>query len=161
MDDVGALGAGGHYANLLEEVGGPSLEGVGVAFGIERLAYIIKSQMEQSGIHFGLDFYLIGMTDEIIQKNFVLADMLREAGFSGEMNYATKSMGSLFKSATRKGAKFAIIVGEDEIAQKEVAIKNLKSQEQTMVKLEDLENVLHSMIDKYYADINAVRSEEE
>ena len=161
MDDVGALGAGGHYANLLAEVGGPSLEGVGVAFGIERLAYIIKSQMGQNGIHFGLDFYLMGMTDDIIQKNFVLADMLREGGFSGEMNYSTKSMGAMFKAATRKGAKFAIIVGEDEIARKEVAIKNLKSQEQTMVKLEDLENVLHSMIDKYYADMNAAPSEEE
>ena len=76
------------------------------------------------------------------------------------MNYATKSMGALFKTATRKGAKFAIIVGDDEIARKEVAIKNLKSQEQTMVKLEDLENVLHSMIDKYYADLNAAREEE-
>ena len=161
IDDVGALGAGGHYANLLAEVGGPSLEGVGVAFGIERLAYIIKSQMQENGIHFGLDFYLIGMTDEIIQKNFVLADMLREGGFSGEMNYATKSMGSLFKSATRKGAKFAIIVGDDEVARKEVAVKNLKTQEQTMVKLEDLENVLHSMIDKYYADLNAAHNEEE
>ena len=161
MDDVGALGAGGHYANLLAEVGGPSLEGVGVAFGIERLAYIIKSQMGQNGVHFGLDFYLMGMTDDIIQKNFVLADMLRERGFSGEMNYSTKSMGAMFKAATRKGAKFAIIVGEDEIARKEVAIKNLKSQEQTMVKLEDLENVLHSMIDKYYADLNAAHNEEE
>ena len=152
MDDVGALGAGGHYANLLAEVGGPSLEGVGVAFGIERLAYIVKSQMEFDGIHLGLDFYLMGMTDEIIQNNFVLADMLREAGFSGEMNYATKSMGALFKVASRKGAKFAIIVGEDEVAKKEVAVKNMKTQEQTLVKLEDLENVLHSMIDKFYAD---------
>ena len=152
MDDVGALGAGGHYANLLAEVGGPSLEGVGVAFGIERLAYIVKSQMEFDGIHLGLDFYLMGMTDEIIQNNFVLADMLREAGFSGEMNYVTKSMGALFKVASRKGAKFAIIVGEDEVAKKEVAVKNMKTQEQTLVKLEDLENVLHSMIDKFYAD---------
>ena len=161
MDDVGALGAGGHYANLLKEVGGPSLEGVGVAFGIERLAYIVKSQMGQNGVHFGLDFYLMGMTDDIIQKNFVLADMLREGGFSGEMNYSTKSMGAMFKTASRKGAKFAIIVGEDEIAKKEVAIKNLKTQEQTMVKLEDLENVLHSMIDKFYADINTAPNEEE
>ena len=117
--------------------------------------------MGQNGVHFGLDFYLMGMTDDIIQKNFVLADMLREGGFSGEMNYSTKSMGAMFKTASRKGAKFAIIVGEDEIAKKEVAIKNLKTQEQTMVKLEDLENVLHSMIDKFYADINTAPNEEE
>ena len=161
MDDVGALGAGGHYANLLEEVGGPSLEGVGVAFGIERLAYIVKSIMHFDGLRAGLDFYVMGMSDEIIEKNFVLADMLREAGFSGEMNYATKSMGSLFKVADRKGAKFAIIVGEDEVAHKEVAVKNMKTQEQTLVKLEDLENVLHSMINKFYADIEPINGEEE
>ena len=109
----------------------------------------------------GLDFYLMGMTDEIIKKNYVLADMLREAGFSGEMNYATKSMGSLFKVANRKGAKFAIIVGEDEVAKKEVAVKNMKTQEQTLVKLEDLENVLHSLINKFYADVEASHAEEE
>ena len=161
LDDVGALGAGGHYANLLEEVGGPSLEGVGVAFGIERLAYIVKSQLPYDGINIGLDFYLMGMSDEIIEKNFVLADMLREAGFSGEMNYATKSMGSLFKTANRKGTKFALIIGDDEVARKEVAVKNLKTQEQTMVKLEDLENVLHSMIEKFYADIEPITAGKE
>ena len=161
IDDVGALGAGGHYANLLAEVGGPSLEGVGVAFGIERLSYIIKSVLKINGIKLGLDFYLMGMTDEIIQKNYSLADMLRSGGFCGEMNYSVKSLGSLFKVADRKGAKFAIIVGEDEIANKEVAVKNMKSQEQTLVKLEDLENVLHSMLNKLYADEEALRAEEE
>ena len=159
IDDVGALGAGGHYANLLAEVGGPSLEGVGVAFGIERLAYIVESLMKFDGLHVGLDFYLMGMTDEIIEKNYVLADMLREAGFTGEMNYSTKSMGSLFKLANRKGTKFAIIVGEDEMAKKEVAVKNLHTAEQTLVKLEDLENVLHSMLNKFYADVNVSNTE--
>ena len=103
----------------------------------------------------------MGMTDDIIEQNFVLADLLRGSGFVVEMNYVTKSMGALFKAANRKNAKFAIIVGEDEIARKEVAIKKLKTQEQTMVKLEDLENVLHSMIDKFYADMNTAPSEEE
>ena len=153
IDDVGALGAGGHYANLLAEVGGPAHEGVGLAMGIERLAYIVKSTLNID-TSYGPDFYLMGMNDEIIEENFVLADMLRGAGFSVEMNYATKSMGALFKCANRKGAKFALIVGEDEVAHKEVAVKNLKTQEQTMVKLEDLENILHQLLNKYYSDIN-------
>ena len=103
----------------------------------------------------------MGMNDDIIEKNFVLADMLREAGFSGEMNYVSKSMGSLFKTANRKGTKFALIIGEDEVARKEVAVKNLKTQEQTMVKLEDLENVLHSLIDKFYADVEPITAGKE
>ena len=150
VDNIGALGAGGHYANLLAEVGGPSLEGIGLAFGIERLAYVVKT-IHNLDTNFGVDVYLMGMNDEIIKKNFALADMLRGSGFSVESNYEVKSMGSLFKTANRKRAKFAIIVGEDEIAKKEVAVKNLKTQEQTLVKLEDLENVLHSLINAYFA----------
>ncbi len=150
VDNIGALGAGGHYANLLAEVGGPSYEGIGLAFGIERLAYVIKT-VHEFDTNFGIDVYLMGMNDSIIEKNFALADMLRGSGFSVESNYEVKSMGSLFKTANRKKAKFAIIVGEDEVAKKEVAVKNLKTQEQTLVKLEDLENVLHSLLNAYYA----------
>lgn len=151
VDNVGALGGGGHYANLLAEVGGPKEEGIGLAMGIERLAYIVKTTLNPY-LRAGTDVYLMGMTDDIIEQNFVLADILRSHGFVVEMNYATKSMGALFKAANRKLTKFAIIIGEDEFNKKEVSIKNLKTQEQTLVKLEDLENVLHSMLNKYYAD---------
>ena len=160
IENVGALGGGGHYANLLEEVGGPPLEGVGLAFGIERLAYIVKAVLKLN-TGFGPDFYLMGMNDEIIEQNFVLADMIRSNGFSVEMNYATKSMGSLFKTASKKGAKFAIIVGENEVANKEVAVKNLKTQTQTLVKLDELDSVLHSLIEKYYSDIELTSGEEQ
>ena len=159
VENVGALGGGGHYANLLAEIGGPNEEGIGLAFGIERLAYIIKTVLNPD-TSLNPDVYLMGMTDEIIQQNFVLADLLRGNAFSVEMNYSTKSMSSLFKTASRKGAKFAIIVGEDEMAKKEVAIKNLKTQEQTLVKLEDLDNVLHTLLNKYYADRDAEEAAE-
>ena len=160
VDNVGALGGGGHYANLLAEVGGPSLEGIGLAMGIERLAYIVKTVVKPNNKS-SIDFYMMGMTDEIIEKNFALADMLRAAGFVVESNYATKSMGALFKTANRKNAKFAIIIGEDEIAKGEVAVKNLKTQQQTLVKLEDLENVLDSLLNKYIADEIKIDGEEE
>lgn len=151
VDNVGALGGGGHYANLLAEVGGPHYEGIGLAMGIERLAYIVKTVVNPN-TNLGCDFYLMGMSDEIIEKNFVLADLLRGSGFIIETNYEVKSISSLIKTALRKNSKFAIIVGEDEIAKKEVTVKNLKTQDQTFVKLEDLENVLHTLINQYYAD---------
>lgn len=160
LDNVGALGGGGHYANLLAEIGGPNEEGIGLAMGIERLAYIIRNVINPN-TSMTPDVYLMGMTDEIIQQNFVLADLLRTNGYFVEMNYATKSMGSLFKTANRKHAKFAIIVGEDEMAKKEVAIKNLKTQEQTLVKLVDLDNVLQTLLSKYFADEETDTKKEE
>lgn len=158
--DIGALGGGGHYANLLKEVGGPDLEGIGLAMGIERLAYVVGKNLQENELN-GPDFYLMGMTDEIIEKNFALAEILRSTGLVIESNYAVKSISSLIKVALRKKAKFAIIIGEDEINKKEVTVKNLKTQDQTLVKFEDLESVLHSLLNEYISKIVDMRDEEE
>lgn len=149
MQDVGALGGGGHYSHLLHEVGGPEMEGIGLAMGIERLAYVSKDTLNAHLELNGPDFYVMGMTDEIIERNFSLAEILRTQGFIVETNYQVKSMSSLIKTALKKRAKFALIIGEDEIEKEQVTVKNLKTQEQTTVALKDLETVLHSMINEF------------
>ena len=136
------------------------MEGIGLAMGIERLAYIVKTVVDPK-LPTGIDLYVMGMTEDIVAKNFTLADMLRSSGFVVETNYAVKSMPALLKTALRKNAKFAIIIGEDEIAKKEVAVKNLKTQDQTYVKLEDLENVLHTLFNEYYANEMKLEGKEE
>ena len=148
LDDVGALGGGGHYAKLLKEVGGPDLEGVGLAFGIERLAYVF-SHVNKGDYLFGPDFYLIGMNQEIIDKNFSLADMIREKGFVVEANYEVKSMKSLLKTAVKRNSKFAIIIGEEEIEKGRLNVKNLRTQEQTSVELDGFLNTLESLLTEY------------
>lgn len=159
LDNVGALGGGGHYAHLLKEVGGPDLEGVGLAFGIERLTYVY-SHVAKDDFRYGPDFYLIGMNQDIIDKNFSLGELLRSNGFVVDANYETKSMKSLLKLAVRKNAKFAIIVGEEEIEKNQVNVKNLKTQEQTTIGMDDLIRVLQSMLNEYYSDYELEDGEE-
>lgn len=151
LDNVGALGGGGHYANLLKEIGGPDLEGVGLAFGIERLAYVYSHTTKES-FKYGPDLYVMGMSQEIIDKNFSLCELLRSNGFVVETNYEVRSMKSLLKTAVRKNAKFALIIGEDEVLKGQVTVKNLKTQEQTSIKLDDMIRVLTTMINEYRAD---------
>ena len=158
--DVGALGGGGHYANLLAEVGGPQMEGIGLAMGVERLAYVVSQTIKENPLN-GPDFYLMGMTDEIIAKNFALAELLRSSGLVIDLNYQIKSISALIKTALRKKAKFAIIIGEDEMTKKEVTIKNLATQEQTLVKFDDLETVLHSLLNEYISKLAKFDEEEE
>ncbi|MBQ0008948.1 MAG: histidine--tRNA ligase [Firmicutes bacterium] len=158
--DVGALGGGGHYANLLAEVGGPQMEGIGLAMGIERLAYVVSQTLKENPLN-GPDFYIMGMTDDIIAKNFALAELLRSTGLVIDSNYQVKSISSLIKTALRKKAKFAIIIGEDEMEKKEVTVKNLATQDQTLVKFDDLETVLHSLINEYISKIAKLDDEEE
>ena len=145
LDNVGALGGGGHYAKLLKEIGGPDLEGVGLAFGIERLAYVY-SHVTKQNYKLGPDLYLIGMNQEIIDKNFSLAEILRSNGFVVDTNYEVKSLKSLLKTAVKKNARFALILGEEEVLKGQVTVKNLKTQEQTSIGLDDLVRVLQTMV---------------
>ena len=148
LDNVGALGGGGHYAKLLHELGGPDLEGVGLAFGIERLAYVF-SHATKANFKYGPDIYLMGMNQEIVDKNFSLGELLRSNGFVVDQNYEVKSMKSLLKCAVKKNSRFAIIIGEDELAHNRATVKNLKSQEQTSVEMDDLVRVLGDMLNEY------------
>ncbi|HBF68347.1 MAG TPA: histidine--tRNA ligase [Firmicutes bacterium] len=148
-DEIGALGGGGHYKNLLKEIGGPDLEGVGLSFGEERLYYVIKKILGDDIPSNGLDYYVMGMTEEAINTNFDLKDKIRSLGLSADGNNEIKSFKALFKIATRKKAKFAIIIGDDELKDKKLTVKNLKSQEQTTISLEDAERMLPSMIEEY------------
>ena len=150
---IGAIGGGGHYKNLLKELGGPDLEGVGLSFGIERLVYVFSKVHNKTGLSFGPDLYLMGMSPAIIESNFSLCDILRTSGFSVEMNYEVKSFKSLFKIADRKHAKFALIIGDDELKNKQVTVKNLLTQEQSQVSMEDLIKVLPSMLDDYMNEL--------
>ena len=149
--DVGAIGGGGHYGHLLKEVGGPELEGIGMAMGLERLHYVVSdlvtSQVEQSPyLISGPDVYLMGTTEFIIEENFHLADKLRSHGFNVEMNYEVKSLKSLFKTANKKHAKFSVIVGEDEFTKGVVSIKNMLSEEQTTCKVGETTKVLEDLM---------------
>ena len=148
--DVGAIGGGGHYAHLLKEVGGPDLEGIGMAMGLERLHYVVKDLAPQSFYSYhGPDVFLMGTSEFLIEENFSLADNLRSAGFATEMNYEVKSLKSLFKLASKKNARFSIIIGEDEFTKGIVSIKNMESGEQTTCKIGELTNTLEDLMKEY------------
>ena len=88
----------------------------------------------------------MGMSQEIIDKNFSLAELLRSNGFSVDTNYEVKSLKSLLKTAVKKNARFALIMGENEVLSGQVTVKNLKTQEQTSIKLDDMVRVLKDMV---------------
>lgn len=139
---LGAVGAGGHYDNLLREVGGPQLSSVGLAFGVERLNLLLKEINPEEYAKVELDAYLICLGKENLDKVFSLCTTLRNNGFNVDMSFENKSMGASFKIATRKNAKFALIIGENEIANNIVKLKDLNTQEQCDVALENLVEVL-------------------
>ena len=146
--DYGAIGAGGHYDRLLEEVGGPSLSGVGFAFGIERIYAIMRDDGLLEDLKETTDFYIMPMGEAARIDAFSLAHALRNSGLTTDICYEDKSFKQLFKKAEKKQAKFAIIIGEDEVKNEEVTVKNLATEEQFKVSYQEIVHTAFHLIDR-------------
>ncbi|MFA7385172.1 MAG: histidine--tRNA ligase, partial [Bacilli bacterium] len=146
--DYGALGAGGHYDDLIEELGGPRLSGVGFSFGIERIYAVLKDDGIFQDHKEAIDLYVMPLDEEARESAFYLANVLRTAGYKTEINLSDTKIGAMFKKAEKIGAKFALIIGENEINNKTVILKDLKTKEQEEVDLK----VLLEKIDKNFGE---------
>lgn len=135
--DVGALGGGGHYGNLVKELGGPELEGIGFAFGLERVASVLKDENLFKN-EISIDAFIIPLDKKYFEKALTLASFLRVNGYSCEMNVESANINASFKKALRRNAKFAIIIGENEIKNDSVQVKNLSTKGQEEVLLSNL-----------------------
>jgi len=149
--DYGALGGGGHYSGLVNELGGPQLDGIGFAFGIERLVNVMNDDnlfddIELEGT--SLDVYVMPLREDQFNYCLKLTNYLRANGFSTDICLEKKSFSSMFKKAQRRRAKYAVLVGENEIANENVVVKNLQTTIQTTLKEENLvefldKNIIH------------------
>ena len=139
--------AGGRYDSLVQELGGPALSGIGFAIGLERLLILAKAEDALAEIEEYVDCYVIDMTKS---SNYALevATVLRNNFYTTELNYYDRSMKSQFKSSDRKNALYVIILGEDELNNKTVTIKNTLNKEQNTIPFTDLISYLEEREDK-------------
>lgn len=132
-----AIGAGGRYDNLVNELGGPNIGAIGFAFGIERLLLVsgIKYEAAREKL-----VYLIALGEDAKPKSFQILADLRQKGVACDinLNYDVKSMKSAMRKANDLNARFTLILGEDELKKDVVALKDMDSGEQKEVKTEDL-----------------------
>lgn len=140
--DYGALGGGGHYGNLVHEIGGPDIEGVGFAFGIDRLVSLMKDDNLFDGIESTIDCYVMPIGVENEETALKLANYIRNNGYSCDICLEHKNMGQMFKKAERRHSSFAIIIGDDEVKSKKVNLKNIETQEQISV---DFDNLIETL----------------
>lgn len=135
--NLGALGGGGHYDNLVKEVGGPELSSVGFAFGIERLNSLLKEISPDTYEKDGIDAYIVTL-GEIKEKALLIASKLRKEGLKIDLGFVNKSMKAQIKIAIRKNAKYMIIIGEDEVNSQIYQLKNIQTQEQESLSINEI-----------------------
>ena len=132
-DELGAQGtvcAGGRYDPLIEMFGGKPTPAVGFAMGIERLIDLMKSAGEPDAPN-QCDVYLVHQGEAAQLQAFVLAERIRDAGLDVVLHCAPSNGGGSFKTQMKKadasGAAFAVILGEDEVAQHVASVKSMRS----------------------------------
>ncbi len=139
LGSQGTICAGGRYDGLVEQMGGKNCPAVGFALGLERLILLIQAQ----GLSIGerkKSIYMVALGDKAQRKSMQIAKQLHQA-LPQAILYNDIGMGSFksqFKKANKVDADFAIILGEEEINNNQVAIKPLKGQgEQKNMNLEE------------------------
>ena len=132
-DELGSQGticAGGRYDSLIEQLGGKPNFAVGFAMGMERLLALVELAgnvpLERS-----IDVYMIRVGELAEKEGLRLAEEIRNEvpGLKLQVNCGGGSFKSQFKKADKIGAEYAIILGDDEVSRKELAIKSLRSEQ--------------------------------
>jgi len=135
---IDTIGGGGRYNGLVGEIGGPDQPGVGLGLGLERALLVLEAQgVEVPGTE-PLDVYVIGLGERAEREVASLLFRLRAAGIRADRDYLGRKMKTQLKSADRLGARFAAILGDDELDRGEITLKHLASGEQETVALEAL-----------------------
>jgi histidyl-tRNA synthetase len=155
-DALGAQGtvcAGGRYDPLIETFGGKPTPAVGFAMGIERLIELMKSAGEPAAPS-QCDVYMVHQGEQAQLQAFVLAERIRDAGLDVVLHCATPAGPGSFKSQMKKadgsGAAFAVILGDDEVANHVAAVKSMRGeageQQQASVPFDDVVDYLVDQI---------------
>ena len=126
-----AVGGGGRYDGLVEDLGGPATGGVGFAIGVDRTLLACDAEQVFDTGSVVVDAFVVDVVDGL--AGLSVTDELRAAGFSADRAFDGRSMKSQMKAADRSGATFAVIIGGDEAAAGTCTVRNLSTSEQSTI----------------------------
>lgn len=138
---IGAQGTvcgGGRYDNLIELIGGPPIPGVGFGMGIERLLMLMEATGKEIPAPDNLDVFIAVMGERAKLFGLKLMRDLRKQGVKAEMDSLDRNIKGQFKYADRLEAKYTVVIGDNELDQNMVSIKNMGTSEQKQVPLQDI-----------------------
>ncbi|MEI6831177.1 MAG: histidine--tRNA ligase [Candidatus Omnitrophota bacterium] len=130
-----AIGAGGRYNNLIQELGGPDLGGIGFAFGVERL--LLAAKNIPANLNNNL-VYLISLGAQAKSNGAKILNSLRLNGIPSDTDYLNKSLKGAMRAANDAHAKYVLILGDDELKKNIITLKDMSSGTQRELTLENL-----------------------
>jgi histidyl-tRNA synthetase len=147
VDSIGAQSTvcgGGRYDGLLSSIGGPEMPAVGFGMGITRLIQALKDEDLIPELETGCDIYIAPLGENASKSAFVLAQKLRESGVSAETDVCGRSLKAQMKYADKAGARFVLVVGDNEIAEGSAELRDMRGGERVKVAL-TVENITEAI----------------
>ncbi len=142
-----AVAAGGRYDGLVEDFGGASTPGLGFALGMERLVLLLSGSGETHGAT--PPVYLAALGEEARQLALRWAVTLRKGGVPTDLDYEGRSLKSQMRRADRLGARWVVMIGQEEMEEGKVRLRNMESKTQEDIPLAEAESILIKTIKKF------------
>jgi histidyl-tRNA synthetase len=133
-----ALGGGGRYDRLIEVFGGEPTPAVGVAHGLDRIMIAMQTQNTSLKILAKKRVAVVPVREDMKGEALKIAQTIRDAGISVEFEIMGRKMAKALEDADKRGANYAVIVGDRELKQGKVTLKDLAKREQYEVKIDEL-----------------------
>lgn len=129
---------GGRYDGLIAECGGQPTPGIGFAIGMERVILALEKQGGVSASRNDVDIFIAPLGAKAQTTAFRLLCELRQADLAADMDYMNRSLKAQLKYANKYPAAFVAIIGDEEVEQNKVMLKNMHTGEQQLVDYNDV-----------------------
>ncbi|MEU0662335.1 histidine--tRNA ligase [Streptomyces lavendulocolor] len=133
-----AVGGGGRYDGLSEMIGGPALPSVGWALGVDRTVLALEAEGVTLDLPAPTGVFAVPIGEEARRRLFGVVTELRRAGVATDFAYGGKGLKAAMKAANRSGARYALVLGERDLAEGVAQLKDMESGEQEPVALDGL-----------------------
>jgi histidyl-tRNA synthetase len=133
-----AVGGGGRYDGLSEQIGGPALPGVGWALGVDRTVLALRAEGIELAAPSRCDVFAVALGAAAKRQVVQLVASLRDRGIAADLAYGDRGLKGAMKGADRSGATLALVIGERDLAAGVAQLKDLATGEQIAVALDDI-----------------------
>jgi len=133
-----AVGGGGRYDGLSEDIGGPSMPGVGWALGVDRTILALQSEDVSLAEASGVQVFAVPLGFEAKQRLLVVVDALRRKGIRADLVFGDRGLKGAMKAADRSGAALTIVAGERDLSDGNVQVKDMATAAQEAVAIDDV-----------------------
>ena len=133
-----AVGGGGRYDGLSEDVGGPAMPGVGWALGVDRTVLALRAEGVELAAGAGVQVFAVPLGADAKRRLLTVVDDLRRRGIRADIAYGDRGLKGAMKAADRSGARLTLVAGDRDLTEGVVQVKDMASAEQEPVAIDEV-----------------------